>query len=292
MKLLPPAFLFLIGLSLTGLAAPAAAKVHSNIQYAASPAQQLDIYAPETPSASLRPVFVYVHGGGWSKGDRTRVGRKPEWLSAMDFILVSVEYRLMPAARHPAAAADLAAALAWIEANIADFGGDPNTLFLIGHSTGGHMVSLVATDERLLARHQLTPSFIRGVICLDTNAFDLERLIHLLSAQNRQLYLDVFGSDPSAWRDASPAHHVASGLTTPPFLLLVAGVGESSHYLNSLFARRLEAAGVDVTLLVFPAQTHGSINAGLGGAAHPPTSSIERFARRLLESAPLQSVPR
>lgn len=292
MKLLPPALLLLIGLSLTGPEAPAAAKVHSNVQYAGSPAQQLDIYTPGTPSDSLRPVFVYVHGGGWSKGDRTRVGKKPEWLNAMDYILVSVEYRLMPAGRHPAAAADLAAALAWIEANIADFGGDPNALFLVGHSTGGHMVSLVATDERLLARHQLTPSLIRGVICLDTIALDLGLLIRLLSAEDRQLYLDIFGSDPLAWRDASPAHHVMSGKTTPPFLLLVAGAGKSSHYLNSRFASRLGVAGVDVTLQVFPAQTHGSINAGLGGTAHPPTSSIERFAQRLLESAPLQSAPR
>jgi len=277
----------LIGLLLAGFGVTAAAEIHRDVSYdlssEPSPARRLDIYTPAAPSERARPVMVYVHGGGWTGGDKARVAGKPEWLDALGFILVSVEYRLLPEGRHPAAAADLALALAWIEANIQRFGGDPEALFLVGHSSGGHVVSLVATDGRFLAQHQLSPTLIQGVVCLDTAAFDLGFLIRRLPAARRQRYLDVFGGSPAAWRTASPMHQVAAGKGVSPFLLLVAGAGESTHYLSARFAGRLEAAAVDVTLEVFPHETHASITTNLGVASHPPTKSIERFVGRLLE---------
>ncbi len=169
------------------------------------------------------PVVLYVHGGGWFKGDKANVGRKPEWLTGLGFVFVSVNYRLLPAGRHPANAEDVAAAVAWANRRIAEHGGDPRRVFLMGHSSGAHLVSLIATDERFLAAHGLGLDAIAGVIALDTDCFDVEARMRALPPGERGLYLAAFGGRATTWRDASPLAHVTAGEPLPPFLLLTAG---------------------------------------------------------------------
>ena len=275
-------------LLLAALASAGRAAVHTDVAYddtpGAAPARTLDLHVPDAATAGAAlPVVVYVHGGGWTGGSKARVGAKPAWLNARGFLLVSVDYRLLPDGRHPAAAEDLAAALAWLTAHVADYGGDPAALFLLGHSSGGHLISLVASDESLLAAHGLDPGRLRGVIALDASAFEIDTLVRLLPTPSRQRYLEVFGTDPMGWRRASPAFHLAAGEPTPPFLLLVAGAGDTTELLNRRFAAGLEAAQVDVTLEVFGEETHGSINAALGTAGHAPTAALAAFLDRLLE---------
>jgi arylformamidase len=274
-----------VALLLAALGGAAAAAEFRDVSYDPSLApvaqRRLDIYTPEIAPAAPLPVVVYVHGGGWFRGDKSAVGGKPEWLTSRGFVLVSIDYRMAPAALHPAASEDLALALAWAKNHIAEYGGDPARLFLLGHSSGGYLVALAATDERFLARYQLDPGWLAGVICLDTNAFALEELVPRLAPEPRQLYLEIFGESAATWRDASPIEHVAPGKQLPPFLLLVAGGGTSTHYQASLLARRLTQAGTEVTLEIFPRETHGSLNATLGDSRHPATTTVEGFLRRL-----------
>lgn len=145
------------------------------------------------------------------------------------------------------------------------------------------MVSLVATDERLLAARDLTPAIVRGVISLDAVAFDLPRLVPLL-VDRRDLYLSAFGRTRAQWRDASPSHHVEIGPTPPPFLLLIAGEGDATHLHGGAFARRLAYAGAQVETRVFGDETHGTINSRLGDEGHGPTHAVEEFLGRLLGS--------
>jgi acetyl esterase/lipase len=263
------------------LGSATAAEEFHNVSYDLSPAssaqRRLDIYTPATVPASRLPVVVYVHGGGWFRGDKSQVGHKAQWLTGLGFVLVSIDYRLAPAVRHPAASEDLALALAWAKEHIAEYGGDPARLYLLGHSSGGHLAALAATDERFLARHQLSPDWLAGVICLDTNSFALAELVPRLAPEQRQLYVEVFGAGAATWRDASPVEHATPGRRLPPFLLLVAGGGTSTHYQAGLFARRLRATGTAVTLEVFPRETHGSLNATLGDSTRPATTAVERF---------------
>jgi acetyl esterase/lipase len=259
------------------------AAVHRDLDYGSTAAEglerrRLDIHTPDKVASDRPlPVVVYVHGGGWSRGDKSRIGRKPDWLTARGFLLVSVNYRLLPDGRHPRNGEDLAAALAWIHGNIADYGGDPRAIFLLGHSSGAHLISLVATDERFLAAHGHTRGLVAGVISLDCSALDLETRILTLPPEQRGLYVATFGGHPVGWRDASPRVHAAAGKTSPPFLLLVAGDGGPTHHQAAAFAESLEGAGANVTLEVFPDQTHGSINAHLGRRDHEPTAAVERF---------------
>src|SRR4030095_10355295 len=121
-----------------------------NVRYAETPgveagAQSLDIYAPK--AAQKLPVIVYIHGGGWGKGDKREVGAKPQFFTSAAWLLVSINYRLLPAGKHPANVEDVAKALAWVHSNIARHGGDPARLFVMGHSAGAHLAALGAAAE-------------------------------------------------------------------------------------------------------------------------------------------------
>src|SRR5262245_12611998 len=109
---------------------------------------RLDLYLPAGREGF--PVVVLVHGGAWMVGDNrccglySSVGR---YLASRGIGVAMPNYRLSPRVRHPHHVRDVAEAVAWTRANIAQYGGDPSRLFLMGHSAGGHLVSLLATDR-------------------------------------------------------------------------------------------------------------------------------------------------
>ena len=263
---------------------------HRDIEYTptADDAQRLDIYTPTTPQPEPRPVLIYVHGGGWYTGDKSKIQLKADWSLEQGFIFVSINYRLLPAARHPSNSQDVATAISWIRHHVGDYGGDPQSLFLIGHSAGAHLVALVATDERLLAAHELALDTIRGVIAIDTESYDVEARLRSLPAADRRLHLAVFGGHPVTWRDASPRVHATAGKQTPPFLLLVAGNSSTSEQARS-FAAALERAGGIAHIEAFPEETHGSINGRLGREDHPPTAAVAQFLVELTAGDPIGS---
>ena len=112
----------------------------------------------------------------------------------------------------------------------------------MGHSAGAHLVSLVATDGRRLGALGKPLSIIRGVIALDTNAYDL--------SQASRFHKGVFGDDPAVWHDASPISHVAVNKGIPPFLVCYSrGMGANLNPARPAqaraFADTLKNAGIN-----------------------------------------------
>ena len=99
----------------------------------------VDLYLPD--ASGPRPAVVYVHGGEWTKGDKAEVSFKPKFFTENGVVFVSTNYRLFPAAKHPAHASDVAAAVRWTVDHIAEYGGDPKKVVLMGHSAGCHLVT-------------------------------------------------------------------------------------------------------------------------------------------------------
>jgi triacylglycerol lipase len=117
--------------------------VTRDVSYGSDPQQKLDIYEPVSTEAPAT-VLVFVHGGGFTRGDK-HGPFYPDNITAWaarggGMIGVNVNYRLAPGSTYPGAAQDLAAAIAWIRANIAQHGGDPNRIVLVGHSAGANHV--------------------------------------------------------------------------------------------------------------------------------------------------------
>ena len=247
----------------------------------------LDVYAP-AGSKDL-PVVLMIHGGGWSAGDKANPDMgsdKATYFTAHGYVYVSINYRLSPAVQHPAHVEDVASAVSWILDNIADYGGDPARLTLIGHSAGAHLAALVATDERYLASHGHTLSELSGVILLDGAGYDIPLVLNEFYPPGKltEMYTDAFGTDPVAWADASPVNHVATGKGIPPFLILhtsrEAAVDESDE-----LAGLLKAAGVTIWSYLAEGKNHASINRDIGKVGDEVTEQIRLF---LLNQVPYQ----
>lgn len=240
-------------------------KATKNVAYGTNRAQRLDLYAPkEKPSKA--PVMVFVHGGAWKIGNKSGVGQKPTFFTQRGWLLASVGYRLLPAGRHPSNAEDVAAAVAWIHGHIAAHGGDPDSIFLMGHSAGCHLVSLVATDARHLKKAGKPLSVVKGVVALDTQAYDVPKLI---KQTRSNIYAGVFSTDEVAQRDASPIHHVKRSRDIPPFLICYSrGLQLRANPMRATsareFAAALKAAGVRVEIVDASERSHSEINRRLG----------------------------
>jgi acetyl esterase/lipase len=209
------------------------------------------------------PVVLLVHGGAWMVGDNRCCGLYQsvgEFLASRGIGAVLCNYRLSPGVKHPEQIKDVARAFAWTRAHIVEYGGNPEQMFLVGHSAGGHLVALLATDESWLKAERLRTSDVKGVVAVSgvyhippegeeytlggatAMAFHLKQMLPLRTANNPSgpdwfrppglpvkldVYGPVFGIDPSVRADASPVKHVRPGL--PPFLIFTA-----EHDLPSL----------------------------------------------------------
>jgi len=118
-----------------------------DVVYGADPLQKLDVFSP-TAGGRARPVLLFVHGGGFTRGDKRQTDNMLVWGVDHGMVGIDIDYRLAPKDPWPAGAQDLASAIAWTKANIARYGGDPNRIFLWGHSAGAnHVADYVAHPE-------------------------------------------------------------------------------------------------------------------------------------------------
>ena len=258
--------MFVAGLASTSVlaAAPAlarAGKVLRDVKYGPALRQALDIYLPANPPTNMRgaPVMVMVHGGGWVIGDKSNKGvwrEKVAHWGAQGYIFVSVNYRMLPVADPLEQARDVARAIAWVQENAARHGGDATRMVVMGHSAGGHLVSLLAADPTLAAEHGARPW--RGTISLDTAAFDV---VDIMTNRHARLYDRAFGDDPALWHATS-----ATARLKPhprPFLLVCSTQRARSCARNEAFAQALTAKGGTSTLLPLDL-AHNQINTELG----------------------------
>jgi len=122
-------------------------KIH-DLSYGRDPRQVLDIFRPA--GKRNMPVVLFVHGGAFVRGDK-RVSEEVYdnvlyWFARQGMLGINLEYRLAPAAAYPAVTDDIAQAVAWVKSHAAGFGGDPHSIFLVGHSAGGTHVAAYAWD--------------------------------------------------------------------------------------------------------------------------------------------------
>ncbi len=238
-----------------------------NIRYSDEPAAHpeslsLDVY-PAT--GTDLPVVIFVHGGGWFRGDKSNVDAKPAAFNVRGYVFVSVNYRLIPEVEVTDQMQDVTRAVAWAKKNIAQYGGDPARLFLMGHSAGAHMVSLLGTDESHLRAEGLALADIRGIVSLDTQTYDLVRLLtNMPENVGGEVYWETFGRDPEFWEEMSPSWHVAAGKDIPPFFIVYTGGKESRAAISNLFFNTLQEAGIPSVLFPAPEKTHGQLNREFG----------------------------
>ncbi len=267
-----------------------AQRVVDNIPYAtASERQVLDVYAPD--AAKSLPVVFWIHGGGWQTGDKTMVALKPKAFMDAGFVFVSINHRLLPNVDMGAITGDVASALGWVHKQVATYGGDPNRLLVMGHSSGGQLAALMCTDDRYAKAEGLSLSMIKGCVPVDADTFDIPAIIEVAETRARAHHLPLpnyghrqkFGDDPAKHRDFSAVTHVARDKGIPPFLILhIAGHPDTGAQARRL-ANVLEAAGIPVKVVAGRETTHASINDNIGAPNDPVTKELFAFVADALK---------
>ena len=263
--------------------APASAAVSS--AYGADPLQSIDFTRASASTGGAAPLIVFVHGGGWKRGDKesaTGVDKVAHFTEA-GYAFASINYRLVPAATVEQQAADVCAALAWLRANAARLGIDVSRVVLMGHSAGAHLVALVGTDPRYLAAAGLSMNDVRGVIALDGAAYDVGHQLVDAGPLMRRTYNQAFGADPVRQRALSPTLQAAAP-NAPAFLLAHVDRAESKSQSEAL-AAALRQAGTPVEVAGFGGSGllgHMQINRMLGSADYPATAVVDTWLRKVI----------
>jgi arylformamidase len=277
--------------SLLCLALLAAQEVKRDVPYAepALERQVLDIHAP--PNAKNLPVVVWIHGGGWQAGDKAQVLEKPRMFTERGFVFVSTNYRLLPKVEMETIFRDVAKAIGWVHKNIAAHGGDPNRLFVMGHSAGAQLAALMCIDDRYLKAEGVPFSALKGCVPVDGDTYDIPAMIETAETRLRVHGEPMprfghrlkFGNDPAKHRDYSAVTHVAKDKGIPPFLILYV----ADHPDVAIQARRLASAlkAAEVPVVAFGAKDthHVKLNDRLGAPDDPATKAIDDFLAPLLK---------
>jgi arylformamidase len=272
-----------------GLSSAQAQEVKRDIPYTknADKLQTLDVYAPA--NAKNLPVVFWIHGGGWQTGDKSEMYDKPKVFNGKGFVLVSTNYRLLPKVDMGTLTRDVAKAIRWVHDHIAEHGGDPKRLIIMGHSAGAQLAALLCTDERYLKEEGLSFAIIKGCVPVDGDTYDIPAMIEVAEMRQRLHGLPLpkfghrikFGNDPAKHKDFSAVTHVAKDKGIPPFLILyVAGHPDTTAQALRL-GNVLKAADVPVTVFGARETTHTKINADLGRADDPATAALFAFVEKV-----------
>lgn len=242
--------------------------------------QTLDLFAP--PNAKNLPILFWIHGGGWQAGNKEDVQIKPQAFTAKGFIFVSTNYRLIPAASIKEMAGDIAKSMRWVYDHAKEYGGDPSTFLVMGHSAGAQLAALLSTDDSYLKAEKLPLTIIKGCIPVDGDTYDVPMQIAMVNERSAISYRKKFG-DEKQQKELSPVTHVAKGKSIPPFLILhVAGHPETGGQSQRL-VKELKAAGIAAGAYPSEGKTHGSINTDLGKAEDKPTIELYSFFDKILK---------
>jgi acetyl esterase/lipase len=229
----------------------------------------LDLYIPK--GEKNFPVIFFVHGGAWMVGDKTATAQVGMVYAQRGIGVVNVNYRLFPGVSYPRFAEDVARAFSWTVDNIKDYGGDPDNIFVMGHSAGAHLAALVSTNDRFLKKHGLSPNDIVGTIGV-SGAYRIQK----------GFYPRVFAGGSDVRKDASPYNHVSG--STPPFLLLfaTADMQEAPPQAREMHDQ-LRSKNVPSRLVKCENRNHGSILNMMGGSGDEATREVLDFIRKWID---------
>jgi acetyl esterase/lipase len=220
---------------------------------------ELDVYAPE--HAQHAPVVVFFYGGSWVHGERAWYRFVGTTLAAHGVVVVIPDYRKVPQVKLDGFMQDAAEAVAWAHAHAAEFGGAPDDVFVMGHSAGGQIAALLATDPQWLGAHGMRPADLAGFIGLaGCYAFVP------VTAKDQDM-LDAFGTTAAEQRRAEPISHLHGA--EPPMLLLQ---GTADHEVEPSNATALDQAmqarHEEVTLKLYPGLGHEALLFALSRPMH------------------------
>lgn len=233
--------------------------------------QSLDLHYPTSP---IKGAILFAHGGSWQRGAKEVARGKAAFFTALGYVFATTNYRFRPTVSLDTMAEDVARAAVFTFAAANRASGSARTpLFLIGHSAGAHLVSLVGVDAGFMERAGGDLRDVTGVVSLDTGPYDaaLQMATTNLSTQYGQMLNMVFGTDPAILNAVSPIRHITA--RTPPFLVVSSDNRADVPRQAMPFAAALEEKGRGGVYFNGVGRTHESL---MGRFATPDDPTTQR----------------
>ncbi|WP_199536004.1 alpha/beta hydrolase [Dyella solisilvae] len=210
----------------------------------------LDVYAPA--HASHAPVVVFFYGGDWARGQRAWYRFVGTALAAQGVVTVIPDYRKVPQVTMDGFMQDAAEAVAWTHAHAGEFGGSADDVFVMGHSAGGQIAALLATDARWLGAYGMRPAQLAGFIGL-AGCYDFVPV-----PPDDKDMIAAFGRSADQQRLGQPVSFVHG--EEPPMLLLQGTEDHEVEPSNAIsLAHAMQLRHEDVTLRLYPGVGHGAV---------------------------------
>jgi arylformamidase len=239
--------------------------------------ETLDLYAPD--GKNRVPLVVFVHGGGWSHGDKAQYAPLGSTFARCGIALAVIDYPLAPQAHVDAQAQAVARGTRWI----LDHQGTPSSavasVFFMGHDAGAELAMLAALNPAMLSAAGLRMSSLMGVIALDGIGYNPSELVAAAAANPAayRIYFDAFGSDTTAWAHDDCDRYIT---TTSLRFLVIHGVDDTTaaERESAALVAALQGAHNAVTYLQPEGRDHNGVLVDLVQSADDPTRlAIERF---------------
>ncbi len=250
---------------------------------------RLDLFVPEAagnPHPRRWPVLVFVHGGGWTSGDKSlraggadvyaNIGR---YFAARGVGVAVISYRLQPSFDWRDQLEDVARAVAWIHAHVGGYGGDPDAIFVSGHSAGAQLVARFALDRELAGRFG-APT-VCGLISVSGAGFDLADPKTYELGASRGYYEERFRVDGAGpdWQHEASTLRFADAKAPPTLILYADGDWRSLQRQAQLLDAALRGAGAQSRILVVGDEDHYSIILALSRDDKQAAPEILEFIR-------------
>lgn len=213
--------------------------VRRDVAYGKLDRNLLDIYTPKN-AAPKKDVVIFIHGGSWQMGDKSEYLFVAESFTRRGYMAVVPNYHLAPEVKYPAFVEDTAAAINWVKRNIAQYGGNPERIFVVGHSAGAYNAVMV------FALNKVNANDVRGVIGL-AGPYDFLPLT--------DPKLQAIFAPAKPLKTMLPIHYAAQKF--PPMLLMAGDKdADVSPKNTSNFAAKLKKSGNMVEAVYLPDLDH------------------------------------
>ena len=224
-----------------------ASQKHSNLSYLpqnfinSDDEPTLNVFVPKDVEGTKKDVLIFVHGGNWENGNKglySFIGRN---FAKKGVVTVIPGYTLSPYADYDQMTQEIVKAILWTKDNIEAYGGDPDRIFLTGHSAGGHLIALATMNPEYLE----DPSIVKGIILNDSAGLDMDSYLEENPPTNENYYKVTWTQDPENWKKASPINYITE--KTPPMMIYLGTKTYPSIFkYNELFINKLQTVQPEV----------------------------------------------
>ena len=251
---------FLPLLLLIGIASSCAVKSitrSKNITYLQKteelPEKQLNIFAPK--KASKAPVLIFIHGGSWHSGRKEIYDFMGSRLARRGVVTVIIDYPLAPDYQVPAMEKASARAVQWVKEHISNYGGNPEEIYVSGHSAGGHLAALLAIKNEPWDELGVSNP-LKGAILNDPAGLDWYWFLNeVRDRPDGKDNYDAFTDNPDTWKAYSPIYFL-TGNEIPMLIMEGEKTYPGIRLTIDRFRKEADSKGLEYTYSYYPKTKH------------------------------------